>query len=205
MTAAPHLTESGLLDHLLGRDDLTIDDITDLPEDLHYELIQGRLVVSPVGNPIHQLISVRVDVAIEERSPSAFVVNVEQAVLIEPGTELHPDVLVVHAAGAHTSPVLPMDVLLVVEVLSKSTRKHDLDFKFKHYANVGIPAYWIVDPLAERVTLTQFLLGRGGVYIEKLRTDELVTVREPWEITLDLPAWTRRRDELRRWPPDVRM
>jgi Uma2 family endonuclease len=88
-------------------------------------------------------------------------------------------------------------VLLVVEVLSASTRKHDLEFKRKQYASVGIPSYWIVDPLVDRVTFTQLLLAGGGVYAEVLQTDELVTVHEPWEVTLDLPAWTGRRDRIR--------
>ena len=68
--------------------------------------------------------------------------------------------------------------------------------RFKHYAELGIPAYWIIDPLAERVTFTQFLLDPDGLYQRRLRTDELVTLDEPWEITLDLPAWTRRRDRV---------
>src|SRR4051812_5245809 len=122
MTAVPHLAELGLLDHLLDRNDLTVDDIMDLPEDLHYELIQGRLVVTPVGNPIHQLISKRVGDAVEERSPEEFVLNIEQAILTEPSTELRPDVVLLHEEGAGGSPVHPADVLLVVEVLSRSTR-----------------------------------------------------------------------------------
>jgi Uma2 family endonuclease len=63
---------------------------------------------------------------------------------------------------------------------------------------VGIPSYWIIDPLAERVTFTQFCLGPDGVYQRRLRTDALVTVDQPWEITLDLPAWTGKRDRIRR-------
>ena len=81
--------------------------------------------------------------------------------------------------------------------LSKSTRKHDLEFKRKQFASVGIPSYWIIDPFAERVTFTQLLLGGGGVYVEALRTHERVTVDDPWEITLDLPVWTTRRDRIR--------
>lgn len=63
---------------------------------------------------------------------------------------------------------------------------------------MGIPSYWIIDPLGERVTFTQFCLGPGGEYQCRLQTDELVTVDVPWEITLDLPAWTRKRDRIRR-------
>ena len=60
MTAAPHLAETDAVAHLLGRDDLTVDDIADLPEDLRYELIDGRLVLTPLAVPVHQLIGKRV-------------------------------------------------------------------------------------------------------------------------------------------------
>ncbi|HEX9999123.1 MAG TPA: Uma2 family endonuclease, partial [Actinoplanes sp.] len=66
------------------------------------------------------------------------------------------------------------------------------------HAGRVIPSYWIIDPLADRVTLTEFTLDPGGAYQCRLQTDELVTVDQPWEITLDLPAWTRKRDRIHR-------
>jgi Uma2 family endonuclease len=62
------------------------------------------------------------------------------------------------------------------------------------YARGGISSYWIIDPLAERVTLTQYLLGPGGIYQERLRADDVVTLDEPWKVVLDLPAMTLERD-----------
>jgi Uma2 family endonuclease len=182
---------------LLRRDDLTVDDIVNLPEDLHYELIDGRLVLTPLALPIHQFLSMKVGNAIEDRCPDEFLINVEQAILMDRITELRPDVAVIREEGAGCSPVLPGDVPLVVEVISQSSKNKDRDFKKHMYAYAGIPSYWIVDPLAERVTFTQFCLGPERVYQARLQTDELVTVDQPWEVTLDLPAWTRRRDRLR--------
>jgi Uma2 family endonuclease len=191
--ASPHPAE---LD-LLGRDDLTVDDIVNLPEDLHYELIDGRLVLTPFALPLHQLLSAQTAYAIQVRCPDESIINVEQAVLIDRRNELRPDVVLIHEEGAGRSPVLPGDVPLVVEVISQSSRSSDRELKLKKYAYVGIPSYWIIDPLAERVTFTQFCLGPDGVYQCRLQTDALVTVDQPWEITLDLPAWTRKRDFIR--------
>jgi len=179
---------------LLRRDDLTVDDIVNLPEDLHYELIDGRLVLTPLALPTHQLIGIETATAIKEHSPDEFIINVEQAILIDRRNELRPDVVLIHEEGAGYSPVLPGDVPLVVEIISKSSQRTDRDLKLKKYAYVGIPYYWIIDPLAERVTLTEFRLGPDGAYRSQLQTDDVVTVDRPWEITLDLPAWTRRRD-----------
>ncbi|MCY1140301.1 Uma2 family endonuclease [Actinoplanes sp. Pm04-4] len=183
--------------HLLERHDLTVDDLADLPEDLRYELIDGRLVLTPHALPLHQVIAMRTAVAIEEHCPEyEFVVNGEQAVAIGRRTELKPDVVLIRVEGANRSPVLPDDVPLVVEVISRSSKHDDRTSKMKKYAMAGISHYWIIDPLEERVTFTQYRLGADGNYHQQLHTDELVTVREPWEITLDLPGWTRRRDFL---------
>jgi Uma2 family endonuclease len=182
---------------LLERNDLTVDDLVDLPEDLRYELIDGRLVLTPHALPVHQYLSMRVALAIEERCPDEFLVNVEQAILLGRGDELRPDVMLIRAEGSRSSPVLSPDAPLVVEVISKSSRFTDRENKLKRYAGAGIPFYWIIDPLAERITFTQFGLGSDGAYRQRMQTDEFVVVDEPWNITLDLPAWTRKRDSLR--------
>ncbi len=49
----------------------------------------------------------------------------------------------------------------VVEVLSKSTEKHDRETKFQDYAAHGVEEYWIVDPETE--TVEQYIL-RGEEY-----------------------------------------
>jgi Uma2 family endonuclease len=182
---------------LLERDDLTVDDLVDLPEDLRYELIEGRLVLTPVGLPIHQILEMRVASAIEEHCPDDFVVNIEQALLRNRNNELRPDVMIIHEDGARRSPVLPADVRLVVEVVSQSSRFSDRQDKFGWYEALKIPGYWIVDPLGQQVALTVFTLGPDGHYEERVHAAELVKLDEPWPITLDLPAWSRKRDRLR--------
>ncbi|MEV6848398.1 Uma2 family endonuclease [Actinoplanes sp. NPDC051411] len=181
---------------LLERDDLTVDDLVDLPEDLRYELIDGRLVLTPRALTIHNFIGRQTANAIDEFSPEEFVSDNEQAVLVNLRNEFVPDVMILRAEGANRSPVLPSDVLLVVEVVSKSSESTDRSDKAGSYASLGIPHYWIIDPLRERVTLSELRLDTGG-YRQVLETDQLVTLDEPWKVTLDLPAWTRKRDRLR--------
>ncbi|GAA0458171.1 hypothetical protein Ade02nite_07440 [Paractinoplanes deccanensis] len=55
MTASLRLADPRLLE----RRDLTVDDLVDLPEDLRYELIGGRLVLSTHAKTTHQLLSKR--------------------------------------------------------------------------------------------------------------------------------------------------
>jgi Uma2 family endonuclease len=180
---------------LLERDDLTVDDLTSLPEDLRYELINGRLVLSPHALSVHKVIGRRTAEAIEDFCPDEFVVDQEQAILLNRSNEVCPDVSLLRIEGANRSPVLATDVLLVVEVVSQSSRISDYRDKRETYERIGIPGYWIIDPLKEQVTLTELRLGPGG-YRQRLQTSELITLEEPWKITLDLPAWTRRRNRI---------
>jgi Uma2 family endonuclease len=156
MTASPNVS---------GEPEWTVDDVRHLPEDLHYELIGGRLMLSPPVLPFHQVLSLQTATALHLACPEEGVISTGQSVLIDSRNEARPDVVLIRGEGAD------------------------------RYA--GIPAYWVVDPLGERVAFTGFELGPGGAYHARVRTDGLVAIDRPWEITLDLPAWTRRRDRLR--------
>jgi len=52
--------------------------------------------------------------------------------------------------------------VIVVEVLSKSTRKRDLGVKMKKYAGLGIREYWII--AWEVSSITVYLLNEDGKY-----------------------------------------
>jgi Uma2 family endonuclease len=111
--------------------------------------------------------------------------------------ELRPDVVVLRATGAWRAPVLVGDVLLVGEITSPRSRATDQSAKLKRFASAGIPTYWIVDLVEEPVTLSVFGLGHDGRYRPALRAEDRAAVSLPWAVTLDLPAWTRKRDRLR--------
>ncbi|GAA4947853.1 hypothetical protein GCM10025331_39670 [Actinoplanes utahensis] len=104
----------------------------------------------------------------------------------------------VHVDCGNVSPIDVVHVILIAEIVSPPSRVTDGKDKLKVYADAGGPYCWVIDPLAEKVTLTEFVLGSGGVYRQGARTDELVTLTRPWEITLDLPALTERRDRFGR-------
>jgi len=59
----------------------------------------------------------------------------------------------------NTNKNIPM---IVVEILSKWTRKRDLGDKMKKYAEFGIKEYWIVD--CKNFTIDIYLLTDNGVY-----------------------------------------
>ena len=183
---------------MIGRRGLTVDDLDDLPEDIYYELRDGELVDRPAQLPIHQLFVMEIISALDVRDSRDHLASHSLAVLVDPRNVPFPDVVLFAVRAACRSPVPADDVILVAEVLSAQSASVDRSLKARLYARAGIQSYWIVDPHAARVTLSQFELGADGAYEPVLQTDDLVTVHQPWTVTLDLPAWTAQRDRIRR-------
>jgi len=52
--------------------------------------------------------------------------------------------------------------LIVVEVLSKSTRSHDLKLKMELYAELGVKEYWIIDP--KNLSVDIYVLNENPKY-----------------------------------------
>ena len=49
--------------------------------------------------------------------------------------------------------------LLVVEVVSPNQKNRDYRYKRSEYAARGIAKYWIVDPIAQKVTILEWVEG----------------------------------------------
>ena len=74
-------------------------------------------------------------------------------------------------AGATRSLIL-MDMpppLLVVEVVSPNQENRDYRYKRSEYAARGIAEYWIVDPIAQKVTILEWV---EGFYDERIYQGE---------------------------------
>jgi Uma2 family endonuclease len=72
---------------------------------------------------------------------------------------------------------------LVVEVVSESTTSTDYRAKHSEYAVLDIPEYWIVDPLAQQVTICHLTEGR---YDDAVFTGDQIIVSNTfpgWHLT----------------------
>lgn len=108
------------------------------------------MTMSPVGR--HELAVVRIarqlNAQIERTHPGCLAhggADLEDAGL---GRLRNPDLMVFPEAAleAEKPALLPHEVLLVVEVVSKSNPENDYDHKVRDYAAMGIPLYLLVDP-----------------------------------------------------------
>jgi Uma2 family endonuclease len=96
-----------------------------------------------------------------------------------------PDLLVVKAAAVRrrkATEFQPTDVRLAVEVLSPGSARADLVLKRHDYGAAGIPQYWIVDPVAQTLTV------HAEPFRDGYRQEHVVKAGEPWTATEPFPV-----------------
>jgi Uma2 family endonuclease len=193
MTAALQLPS--LLDE---KQDWTVDDLANLPKDLRYELIDGRLIL-PSPTFFHQHVCMQLAGMIQPNCPPDHVVVIDASLSVDWRNEPRPDVVVARKALGLRSPA-PIDgALLLVEVVSPTSHFRDLNAKWKLFAASGVHCYWVVDPtFTGGVVLTEFRLGSRGQYDTVTSTNQIFATDVPFPITVDVPALTALRDDYHR-------
>jgi Uma2 family endonuclease len=161
----------------------TVDDLDELPDDgLQYELADGVLLVTPSPRPRHQRMSTRLTVVLFSACPDGLELFVAPFDFRPTRTtSLQPDLLVVRKEDVGEER-LEGTPLLMVEILSPSTRAKDLVLKRALYAESGVPSYWVLDPMEG--TAVVFRLEDGG-YVEELRVTDggVAAVTDPFAVT----------------------
>jgi len=144
--------------------DWTVDDLDALPEDgLRYELVDGVLLVSAAPSYLHQLALTNLIVLLATRCPHPLQTLVAPVdVRFSPTRQLQPDLIVLPDQQRGGPDVRPVP-LLVVEVLSPSTRAVDLTLKRHVFEQGGIASYWLLDPLAPSLTVLELV---DGAFVE---------------------------------------
>ena len=162
---------------------LTFEDLVHLPADgRRYELIDGALVVTPAPGIEHQLVVGGLYRLLwGARAAGTTVLMAPVGFVPRPETALQPDVVVVESDTA-TGPRLTHAPLLVVEVVSPSTRSQDLGSKLHAYAQAGVRWYWVVDPVAPVELIAFRLVGDRYVEVDRVRGNERFSTREPLDV-----------------------
>ncbi len=159
---------------------------------LRTEIIDGRLIVSPVGTPEHARIAMRLYRAllplIEEKEWDGFSGNVD--VCIEgPRDPVEPDFVLAPADcprwGARE--LLSSGLLMVAEIVSPGSAVDDRDRKPAVYASGGVPVMLLVDPVAAPATVTVLSDPKEGEYRTSTRVEmgSRLHLPEPVGFTLD--------------------
>lgn len=174
------MTTSGTI----PRGPFTVADVDSFPDDGNrYEIVDGLLVVSPSPVPRHQIVVGHLFLALSPLARDGVrVFTAPLDVELAADTVVEPDVLVVRPEHLTEKRVVGPP-LLAVEVLSPSTRQHDLLLKRERYQRAGVPHYWVVDPDAPRLLAWQL---RDGEYVPMADVSgaEAWTAPVPFGVTL---------------------
>jgi Uma2 family endonuclease len=162
----------------------TYDEYARFPDDGNrYEVLDGEVLVTPKPTPHHQYVSGRLFVALRAYVEAHGLGHVffEVDLLFVEGQFLAPDLLVVPPSSREgiTTRGIERPPALVVEILSRSSRKHDRIRKPSRYLAFGVPEYWVVDPFEGVVWVWTQVSGPD----EPRREAE--TLR--WQMTPDAP------------------
>ena len=143
-----------------------------------YEIIGGEKFMPPAANPYHsgiimRLSAIMLNYLIKNDCGEVFPDNVD--VYLPDGNLFKPDMTVVKSDNISIidwgSAIYGVPDM-VVEVLSKSTRRKDVTVKKDAYEANGVKEYWVIDPLMKAVDV--YLLRDGKYFFD----DEYVLYNE---------------------------
>jgi Uma2 family endonuclease len=133
-----------------------------LPEGTLAELIDNQIYMSPAPVPIHQIvlndINVQLYQFLKETNIGMVYISPLDVYLDETSNAVQPDIIVLlkdnfqllkdgHIQGTPD---------MLVEILSKGNKDHDLIRKRAIYQRFGVKEYWIIDPETKRAIGFQF-------------------------------------------------
>lgn len=161
---------------------MTLHDYLNVVEgtDTRYELVEGKLIAMPPESDLHDRIAsflyahfLKLGIPYHRLS-----MKVQIAVSGRLATAQQPDLTVLseESAAALTGAqqrLITHDMpppALVVEVVSPNQANRDYRHKRTEYAGRHIPEYWIVDPIAQKITRLTWV---DGLYEEQIYRDQV--------------------------------
>ena len=144
----------------------TYEDYLTTPEDERYELLDGDLIMVPAPNVKHQRVNAEIYTQLRHFIRDQGLGTLLYApcdVVLSDTNIVQPDLLFVSREREHllsSGENVRGAPDLVIEILSPSTAAKDRGIKRELYGKYGVTEYWLVDPIAETVSIHR---QRGGV------------------------------------------
>jgi Uma2 family endonuclease len=143
------------------------------------ELIDGEIVAKMTIGPRHAACVDRTTRVFVTTARDTAIVRVQGSVRLDLFNQPEPDLALLRPradfyASAHPRPA---DILLIVEI-AESSIDYDLDVKYRIYARLAVPEYWVVD-LNENVVLCYTGPERDAYrYVRRYGKGQMIAPRE---------------------------
>lgn len=160
------ITEPMTLEEYLNFNDAT---------DTFYELVDGELIAMPPESDLHDRIASFLYAYFLQLGIPYYCLSMKAQIAVSGrlANARQPDLMVLSEAAATalegakqrliTYDMPPPD--MVIEIVSPNQETRDYRYKRTEYAGRHIPEYWIVDPIAEKVTVLEWV---EGLYEERV-------------------------------------
>jgi Uma2 family endonuclease len=158
----------------------------------HAEIIEGRLIVTPVPVVWHEracnwLFRGLMDACDEK---GWFIDRVPEIELPPTDDLIEPDLMVWRDSGAvlDLEPTRRLDqVLLVAEVISRSSIRDDREVKPRSCGLAGVPLYLLIDRFSTPMTVSLFSEPgeKGYARLETVNVGEKLRIPAPFDVMLD--------------------
>ena len=167
---------------------MTLEEFLALPEmEPRCELIDGIVYMAARPIPDHQFLATILSSILVQQivEIGLGIVLYKPGVVLSSNTAVAPDITVIRSdrTGIIGPTVIDGAPDIVAEVLS-SNRNHDLVTKRRHYEARGIPEYWIIDAVADTLTVLE---PADGVYSERAVLTAEDTLTTPLFPDFNLP------------------
>jgi Uma2 family endonuclease len=151
-------------------------------------LIDGALHVAPSPSGVHQVITARLMVALEQTCPDHLFVTQANEVRLSPRQLFIPDGLVItfEAARRRDGSFTADEVVLAVEIVSPGSQSMDRVLKPALYAKAGIPHYWLIETDGGITVQTHRLDPATNVFEPSGAFTDVIRADEPWHIEIPI-------------------
>ena len=145
------------------------------------ELIDGSLMMSPWPTRVHQRISLRLAMILDQAVPEGFEAQIGVNVRLGRDRILIPDNVVLTQVGGTELVVEAAGVAVFIEILSPSTKRIDRVLKTNLAAEARIPHFWLVDPDGPVVTVYE-LVGDAYKQSATATGEQLISLTMPFPV-----------------------